>query len=133
MPGFNIASFDANSPGAKTELHRKHRWRFTAGFLDAGDWVYLKTAARPRAKVDVMEMHHRNDKVRFAGKVHWEPITLVFYDRQNTPAISELLYNWLNSSSSKRNGVYQTIHDPVQPAAPEDYKKRQSRIRDDHW
>lgn len=113
MPGFVIAGGgNAQSPqaaNATIESRRKHRWYFA---LLAGDFevrdakVYLQSAQRPHAVIEEAVMHHDQEQARFAGKHHWEPISLVFYDvmgggAANAGGVAEAdssnsVYAWIN-------------------------------------
>ncbi|GAF79002.1 unnamed protein product, partial [marine sediment metagenome] len=42
------------------------------------------------------EMHHNQEKAYFAGKHAWEPITLVWYDGEQSPDISDEIYKWID-------------------------------------
>ena len=104
MPGFKI-----NNTGGETsnevETRRKHRWKFTAisdSTVSAPVMILLMSASRPHATIEEAEMHHQQEKVWFAGKYSWEPITLVFYDaikagKGGGEDVSEAMYKWFEN------------------------------------
>lgn len=113
MPGFVIdGGGDANrinrlNASATVESRRKHRWYFSILAGGAGvngpeqSRVYLQSAQRPHSVTEEAVMHHDEEQAYFAGKYHWEPISLVFYDVTsagggNADASSEI-YRWLNN------------------------------------
>ncbi len=99
MPGFKINGTGGEAD-SKVESNRKHRWRFTSisGALDK-ESVYLSSAQRPHVIVDEAIMHHDQEQVYFAGKHHWEPITLVFYDVYTGGAnTSSKIWEWFNKA-----------------------------------
>lgn len=101
MPGFAIGGRGGiNSPANTTETRRRHRWVFeTLGTLAAGRQVLilLKSAGRPHSTIEEVEMHHDQEKVWFAGKHSWEPITLTWYDAEQAPDVSSAIWDWLNT------------------------------------
>ena len=123
MPGF-LAPSSVNhagqlAPSAKAETKRKHRWVFSV-FWD-GDIselsrtsVYLQSAQRPHAIIEEAIMHHDEEQSYYAGKYHWEPISLVFYDVQNPVDSSDAIWTWFNNIVNVPN---------VTVSAPADYKK----------
>ena len=105
MPGFLITTgakhvgHEANS--AQAETKRKHRWVFTVfwGGQDTNltrSSVYLQSAQRPHAVTEEVVMHHDEEQAYFAGKYHWEPISLVFYDVADPHDSSSAIYDWFN-------------------------------------
>jgi hypothetical protein len=115
MPGFRIGG--GGSPAdARIESRRKHRWRFTtlgpAGMRDSA--IYLMSAQRPHVVTEEAVMHHDQEQVYFAGKHHWEPITLVFYDIEGGPDSSNEIWNWVLDSVNIPNATVST---------PNSYKK----------
>lgn len=110
MPGFqgpyaSATHSDQSVPGARAETKRKHRWIFrvfwegqVAGIAESS--VYLQTAQRPHAVIEEAVMHHDEEQAYYAGKYHWEPLSLVFYDvagLEGTPDSSQAIYDWLNA------------------------------------
>lgn len=119
MPGFNIESgSDSENKNNKAETNRKHRWRFTTGFLQPNEWIYLKSAARPNFKLESPEMHHNEEVAYFAGKRSWEPISVEFYDIISPRVISQRLYDWVAAGTT--NSVTDVSNSTT--AAPTDYK-----------
>lgn len=117
MPGFIIGG-SGEPANSKVESRRKHRWRFTTiagGDLASNVAVYLFSAQRPHLTVDPAEMHHDQEVATFAGKHHWEPINLVFYDISGDGVdTSKEMWAWIQN----------TIDIPgVTVSAPNDYKK----------
>lgn len=120
MPGFLAPNSSPHggqtAPSAKAETKRKHRWVFSV-FWDNDlkpAAVYLQSAQRPHAVVEEAVMHHDEEQVYFAGKYHWEPISLVFYDVQKPIDSSDLIWNWFNKVIDVTN---------VQVEEPANYKK----------
>jgi len=106
IPGFNIApfggGFSGQGPSNTLEIRRKHRWVFEtlgrgAGQFSQTELLVLQSAARPSFKFEEPEMHHNQEVARFAGKQDWEPITLVWYDVEQSPDMSRGLYHWLET------------------------------------
>jgi len=103
MPGFNLGPPNGDAASNVVETRRKHRWTFTVlGSSSGYQWsrtglVYLKSASRPKATIEQAELHHDEEKARFAGKYSWEPVSLVWYDVEQNPDISGEVYAWLNS------------------------------------
>lgn len=97
MPGFTIkGETGSQNKDNKIESKRKHRWRFTTGFLNQDEWVYLEKAARPSFNLETPEMHHDQEVAYFAGKQTFEEITLEFYDVfGNGKDLSARLYEWI--------------------------------------
>jgi hypothetical protein len=98
MPGFKINNTggEANS---KVESHRKHRWKFTlagGSGVTNKESVFLSSAQRPHVIIDEAIMHHDQEQVYFAGKHHWDPITLVFYDIYGEGNTGSAIWTWLN-------------------------------------
>ena len=108
MPGFTNPFSSAEHAGvevkdARLESKRKHRWIFTVFWEDQGlldTAVYLQSAQRPHAVVEEAVMHHDQEQAYFAGKYHWEPVSLVFYDVGASPGAdvnsSDRIYEWFN-------------------------------------
>ena len=42
-------------------------------------------------------MHHNQEVARFAGKQDWEPVSLVWYDEEQSPDISMGVYAWIET------------------------------------
>ena len=98
MPGFNLGAPNQNAVSNTIETRRKHRWLFTTlGPLGRTALLVLKTAARPKTTVQVAEMHHDEEQAKFAGKYTWEDINLVWYDGEQDPNISKVIYDWFNT------------------------------------
>ena len=116
MPGFTIGG--AGSPASSTvEPRRKHRWLFQLiDGLAKGDPVYLASAQRPHFIFEEAIMHHDQEQVSFAGKQHWEPISLVFYDISGGPDMSADIWAWLQVTVQITAGP--TV------ATPSTYKKQ---------
>ncbi len=99
MPGFKIGG--TGEPANSTvESRRKHRWRFsTIDGLSSQVPIYLASAQRPHVITEEAIMHHDQEQAAFAGKHHWEPISLVFYDisGQGGPDSSREIWAWLNT------------------------------------
>jgi hypothetical protein len=108
MPGFKIGG--SGDPAVSTiESHRKHRWLFSviSGGSDVTkkESVYLSSAQRPHAIIDEAIMHHDQEQVYFAGKHHWDPITLVFYDVYGEGETSSAIWKWLNKGVDIKNAT----------------------------
>ena len=106
MPGFNIApyggGYSAQGPSNTIETRRKHRWVFETlgrgtGVFSQSELLVLQSASRPSFKFEEPEMHHNQEVVRFAGKQDWEPVTLVWYDAQQSPDVSRGIYQWIET------------------------------------
>ena len=97
MPGFNIVTGKSGQTGNRIETRRKHRWRFTALFGETPFLLLLKSASRPQFTLEEPEMHHNQEVVYFAGKQTWETIELVWYDAEQEPNVSLLVWEWLNT------------------------------------
>ena len=125
MPGFNINQYlggeNSNAPTHTYETRRKHRWVFEALGLGTGQWrpnelLVLRSASRPSFKFNTADMHHNQEVVYFAGKQEWDPVTMVWYDVEQNPNISQRIYDWLSSVVTLACGKL-----PVQ--APNNYKR----------
>lgn len=127
MPGFNIAPFGGgyggiggSGPSNTIEVRRKHRWVFET--LGRGDSVFntaellvLQSASRPSFKFEEAEMHHNQEIARFAGKQDWDPVTLVWYDIEQKPDISQGIYHWIETVVNMET---------IQVAHPSFYKRK---------
>lgn len=124
MPGFTSPNSAAHAGVAgntsTAETKRQHRWIFTVFWqgevanLDKAS-AFLQKAQRPHAVTEDVLMHHDEEQVHFAGKYHWEPLSLVFYDTVSPFDTSGLIYEWFNK-------VVQVPTATV--ATPTEYKKR---------
>ena len=125
MPGFNIngnGGQNGNTPSHTVEVRRKHRWFFETLGRGNGTWnqtelLMLQSASRPSFKFEEPEMHHNQEVVRFAGKQNWDPVTLVWYDGEQTPDISRGVYHWLETVVNMES---------IQVAHPRNYKRQAS-------
>ena len=100
MPGFKIGG-RGNGPSSTNEMRRTHRWTFAVISPETRDInVLLKTASRPSFTFDKPEVHHNQEKIYYAGKQTWEPVTLTWYDAEQPVDVSERLWTWLNSVSN---------------------------------
>jgi hypothetical protein len=106
VPGFNIGGYgggySASGPSNTIEVRRKHRWVFTAlgrgtGAFTESELLLLQSASRPSFEFEQPEMHHNQEVARFAGKQDWDPITLVWYDAEQTPDVSRGVYQWIET------------------------------------
>jgi hypothetical protein len=114
MPGFRNPFISSpqdglNTKDAKAETRRKHRWIFTV-LWDGGaglnsSSVYLQKAQRPHVVIETPEMHHDQEQAYFAGKHHWEPINLVFYDTTAPIDSGTAIYAWLRSCVDVENAT----------------------------
>jgi len=104
MPGFNICGI-GGSLAATIETRRDHRWVFEALGKGGGDlWptnalLILQSAQRPNFKFEEPEMHHNQEVARFAGKQDWEPITMTWYDAEQSPDVSFHMWDWIQHVS----------------------------------
>lgn len=85
-----------------TETRRKHRWVFEslgrgAGTFSQTELLLLQSASRPSFKFEEPELHHNQEVARFAGKQDWDPITLTWYDAEQSPDISRGIYQWIET------------------------------------
>lgn len=97
MPGFKINGGQSEAD-SKVESNRKHRWKFSMEGINK-ESVYLSSAQRPHFITEEAVMHHDQEQVYFAGKHHWEPITLVFYDVYTGGAnTSSKIWDWVQKS-----------------------------------
>ena len=102
MPGFKIGTGSGETPNV-VETRRKHRWKFTAisgTLLEQKLCILLMSASRPHVTIEEAEMHHNQEKVFFAGKHTWEPITLVWYDTTGDGGggdVTSGVWDWLNA------------------------------------
>ena len=124
MPGFQIGGQGGNQPNNVVETRRKHRWIFETlaqGAFPGGreSLLLLQSASRPHATFEEPEMHHNQEKVYFAGKHSWEPITLVWYDGEQNPDVAKEVYDWLDT------GVLESVGS-ANVNAPNAYKKDSS-------
>lgn len=111
MPGFNInntGGFSNLGPSNVNEVRRKHRWVFEtigrgASTFSQTELLVLQSASRPSFKFEEPEMHHNQEVVRFAGKQDWDPVTMVWYDNEQTPDISRGIYHWLETVVNMTN------------------------------
>ena len=98
MPGFNVQGGGGDQvKNAKVESRRKHRWKFECPTPIGRKSVYLSSAQRPHAIIDEAIMHHDEEQAAFAGKYHWDPISLVFYDVVGDVDMCALIYQWFNT------------------------------------
>jgi len=130
MPGFATPYRSASQAGrndfadARSETKRKHRWVFTVFWGGGGQGslpslqnssIYLQSAQRPHSVTEEVVMHHDQEQVYFAGKYHWEPISLVFYDVQDPINSSQAIWEWLNRVIDVNNAAV---------SLPREYKKQ---------
>ena len=121
MPGFIIGGDGGKVPG-NYELRRAHRWVFsTLGNVNQEALLVLKTASRPKLTFDEATMDHNQETVYVAGKHHWDPITLTFYDVEQDPDVSEEMYAWLQAGTGK--GSPFEILTSMKVNTPKNYKK----------
>lgn len=127
MPGFNIGG--GGEVSNTVETRRKHRWIFTT--VGQNDTVgrdvllLLQKTQRPSFKLEQPELHHDQEVAYFAGKQTWEPITMEFYDAEQTPDTSESIWNWIAG----------TVTAQVPQATvglPSEYKKNAELTMTDH-
>lgn len=114
MPGFNIGGTGGGNDGAnsKVESRRKHRWAFRHDRLANREFVYLQAAQRPHVIFEEAVMHHDQEQVYFAGKHHWDPITLTFYDIQGDPDVSQGIYQWIGGGDVVADIPQATVNNP---------------------
>lgn len=131
MPGFRNSFIsakhaDVEVKDAKMESKRKHRWIFKVLWDNTNDLlttaVYLQSAQRPHAVVEEAVMHHDQEQAYFAGKYHWEPISLVFYDMGASPNAS------VNSSNEIWNWFNQVINVSQATVSPPNIYKKESEL-----
>lgn len=133
MPGFNIqdyqGGYSGDGPYNTVEIRRKHRWVFRTlgrggnaasgtGAAGGNDWkpaalLQLQTASRPSFKFNVAEKHHNQEVAYYAGKQEWDPVTLLWYDAEQNPDISQEMYVWLNSVVDLTQGNNLTVAPPA--------------------
>lgn len=118
MPGFNVG-INASGPSNTTEIRRVYRWMFQtlgrgAGVFSPAELLMLKTASRPHPHFDELKRDYNQEEAWYAGKTHWEPIELTWYDGEQNPDISAGIYAWLEAVSRI---------DTVQVAVPVNYKR----------
>lgn len=122
MPGFQVqgSAVDGQNKNNRIETRRKHRWRFTAGFLRPNEWIYLEKAARPSFQLENPEMHHDQEVAYFAGKQTFEEITLEFYDAiGGNVDVTRRLYEWIAGGTSES---VVNLGDPASVNIPASYK-----------
>ena len=108
MPGFNVGGLGlAGQPSNTVETRRTYRWVFRTigrgtGTFSRQELLHLKAASRPHVKYDKIEMHHNQERARFAGKTDVDPIELTWYDIEQNPDISKGLYFWFETVSDQR-------------------------------
>ena len=73
------------------EPKRKFRWILQYGGIDA---YTLKTAQRPNMAFEDTVIDYMNNKLYFAGKGTWEPITITLYD-PIAPSAAQKVRDWL--------------------------------------
>jgi len=121
MPGFNIEG-SKDGPNAVTELRRKHRWTMViANDVNQSNQatLYLQKAARPSVKFEEAVMHHDQERAYFAGRTEWEPLTIAFYDAEQSPDVSKFVYDW----------VQKVVNIPAATVAPpSEYKNKRATI-----
>ena len=118
MPGFNIGG--GNGPSNVVETRRKHRWFFsTLSPLQRNVLILLQKTQRPSFKLDEQAVHHDQEEAWFAGKQHWEPITMSFYDQEQTVDTSKAIWDWLNKVSDIKNATV---------ALPNKYKDNDGKL-----
>lgn len=112
MPGFNVQPFgggySSEGPSNTVEVRRKHRWVFETlgrgtGVFSQSELLVLQSASRPSFKFEEPEMHHNQEVARFAGKQDWDPITLVWYDVEQSPDISRGIYSWIETVTNMQS------------------------------
>lgn len=110
MPGFAISGQDAAHAGQQVprgaiEVRRTHRWAFTAmNGLGADVLIVLKSASRPSLSFEDPTMFHDQERIHLAGQHTWEPITLTWYDVEQSPDCSDAIYKWLNQEGGGKSG-----------------------------
>jgi hypothetical protein len=121
MPGFNIGGGGgATEPSPTVEIRRKHRWLFTVvGPVPQGTLLFLQKAARPTFKYTEAIMHHDQEQSYYAGKQEWEPITITFYDGEQTPNVSADMFKWVTTVTTSGLGPG---GGPITVASPAAYK-----------
>lgn len=101
MPGFNIQGQWADGPNAQTEVRRKHRWTLEVpAELDQGQnraVLWLAKAARPKIKFEEAIAHHDQERAYWAGRTEWDPLSVSFYDAEQSPDVSKFVWNWVNT------------------------------------
>lgn len=128
MPGFNVqgvgGGYSPQGPSNNIEVRRKHRWVLETlgrgvGVFSQAELLVLQSASRPSFKFEEPEMHHNQEVARFAGKQDWDPVTLVWYDTEQSPDISAGIYQWLETVSNMES---------VAVAHPRFYKRTASLL-----
>jgi hypothetical protein len=119
MPGFNIGTGQAEGrPNATTEIRRKHRWTFALADVGIDDIqtgvLFLKKAARPNVQFEEAVLDHDQERAYYAGRTEWDPIELVWYDAEQSPNVSNMVYQWIQKISDIAQATV---------AIPSEYKK----------
>ena len=112
MPGFNVQPFGGGysvaGPSNNIELRRKHRWVFESlgrgqsAFTQA-ELLLLQSASRPNITIEEQEVHHNQEVIYLAAKHTFEPVTLTWYDSEQSPDCSRGLYHWIETVVNLQN------------------------------
>lgn len=123
MPGFNIDGGYRNGPNPIAEVRRTYRWVFQSiGHLPGSREILLllRSASRPSVSMEQVEMHHQQERVYYAGKHTFEPITMTWYDVEQDPDVSDAMWRWINVCLDLPG---------MTVAAPSSYKRNNSELR----
>ena len=84
----------------KFEPKRKFRWIMQIEGIDA---FLLKSAARPSANTEAITIDWLNVKRYLAGKMEWQPISVVLHDAI-APSGAQQIWEWVRLSSETVSG-----------------------------
>jgi len=123
MPGF-VINGEGVGPNSLAEVRRTHRWLFeSTTHLSSDVLLVLKEASRPSVEFEQPEMHHNQERVYFAGKHEWEPISLQWYDVEQDPDVSAAMWDWMEICLSFSGET------AMQMRAPNQYKATTSMLQ----
>jgi hypothetical protein len=70
---------------------------------------------------DEETMHHNQEEVWLAGKHHWDPITLTWYDVEQDPDMSDAVWKWLGGRQAGGGGPFDVL-ETMKIRKPSEYK-----------
>ena len=108
MPGFIICGTGGQAEtqtNGRVETRRKYRWIMNITNMQQRAWAYLKTANRPKMTLGTIDQHHNQEKIWHEGKTSWNDLTCSFYDVEQQPDVSQVIYSWLGTTTYNITGA----------------------------
>lgn len=90
--GFGASPVSLNVGSAAVEPKRKNRWKvtFSGGAFGQAATANVTDITRPSSTFDEIEVHRGESIAYFAGKPHWDPLTLDFDDSLDNQTANEI-------------------------------------------